>query len=292
MLDAVGAAEAYAQVRTVLESAAIPGSPLASAMERWLLQHPLPPGGLVPVAAACGRPGSATLGAACLLLLLTTRWLDDLFDDDREGQLHDELGPGHAALLSAAALTHAWALLARERALPREILIAFGEVTAVLAVGEHADVTEMNTGRRRWQQVAWRKTGVSWRFAMWAGAVLTCDPRWIAAAPAVGSHLGLHLQAEDDLAGAFGAGRPDLHAGARQTLPIALLVDEGLTPSAEVDVLVKQLVDYDIESATREVSNAHAAEAGRALRACPGPWLDSCDGMLRAITGGGEWPAS
>jgi hypothetical protein len=93
----------YAAVREALEATVLPGSPLDSAMREWLTDHSLPPSLLLPITAAGGpsRP-AVRLAAGLGYLLLTMRWLDDLIDADRDGQLWQRHGVGGAAVLASS----------------------------------------------------------------------------------------------------------------------------------------------------------------------------------------------
>lgn len=108
-------AASYEATRRALHAAVLPDSPLDGALHEWLTEHPLPPSLLVPVAAAGGlSPPASALSASVGFLLLVMRWLDDLVDQDRDGQLWQARGPGVVAVLASSSLTHAWACLARE----------------------------------------------------------------------------------------------------------------------------------------------------------------------------------
>jgi hypothetical protein len=101
-------AESYDAVRDAVDGAVLPGSPLAEAVHVWLTDHRLPPGLLLPVAAAGGlTPPATAIAASMAFLLLAMRWLDDLVDQDRDGQLWEVRSPGVAAVLASSALTHA-----------------------------------------------------------------------------------------------------------------------------------------------------------------------------------------
>jgi len=284
-------ARAYDDVREAVTAAVLPGSPLDGPVRAWLTDHPLPPSVLLPVAAAGGRGRPATaLAASLAFLLLVVRWLDDLVDRDRDGQLWQQQGDGAAAVTSAAALTHAWACLAREPALPRDVLVAFGETTAVLALGETADRATPPRTVAQWQSVAWRKTAVSFRYATWSGARLTGDPRWTSAAATYGTHLGLYLQAADDVAGAFADDAPDLRRGGTLTLPLVELLRD--VPDAEawfrrrdVDALLVAMDEHDVRRRCEARAAAYARAAHDALVGCPGPWADACAGLLPALSG-------
>jgi geranylgeranyl pyrophosphate synthase len=284
-------AASYEAIRRTLHAAVLPDSPLDGALREWLTEHSLPPSLLIPVAAAGGlSPSAIVLSASMGFLLLVMRWLDDLVDQDREGQLWQVRSPGAAAVLASSALTHAWACLAREPEIPRDVLVAFGEMTAVLALGEHADAHEPPKSIAGWQRVAWRKTAVCFRFAAWAGARLTGDPCWERQASTYGEYLGLYLQAADDIAGAFDAGAPDLARGKTLTLPLVELLQympeaaEALR-SREVDALIQALAQWDVRARCELQAGAYAREARDALRRCPGPWVTACRGLLGVLCG-------
>ncbi|HYN56449.1 MAG TPA: polyprenyl synthetase family protein [Motilibacterales bacterium] len=279
----------YAAVREALEASVLPGSPLDHAMREWLTDHSLPPSLLLPIAAA-GGPTRASVRLASGLghLLLAMRWLDDLVDADRDGQLWQRHGVGGAAVLASSALTHAWATLSAETALPRTVLTEFGDTTAVLALGEAMDQRTPPRTIAQWQAIAWRKTAVCYRFAVWAGAVLTRDGDWVQAAPRYGTQLGLYLQAADDIAGCFGQGAPDLHRGTTLTLPLVELLSErpdraALFERRDVVALQSVLAEHDVHRRCLRRAAGYAASAAAVLRSCPGPWTDSCDGFLAAL---------
>jgi geranylgeranyl pyrophosphate synthase len=281
----------YASTREAIHAALLPQSPLAAAVRRWLTDRPLPPSVLLPMAAAGGVvPASTALSASLGFLLLTTRWLDDLVDRDREGQLWQEYGVGGAAVLASSALTHAWACMAREPGVPRDVLTAFGDTTAVLAMGEHEDFRKLPRSAEAWQRVAWRKTAVSYRFALWAGARLTGDSDWEQQSTVYGEHLGLYLQAVDDIAGTFDVGTPDLKRGRTFTLPLVLLLEE--KPDAEeafrrrdARTVAEALDARGVRERCEALAAAYAGEARSALERCPGPWTWALDGLLGALCG-------
>lgn len=281
----------YNAIRRALHAAVLPNSPLEEVMHEWLTEHRLPPSLLVPVAAAGSLSTPAiAISASMGFLLLVMRWLDDLMDQDREHQLWQVRGPGAAAVLSSSALTHAWACLAREPEIPRDILVAFGEMTAVLALGEHADVDNPPRMVKDWQRVAWRKTGVCFRFATWAGARLAGDPSWEEQAPTYGEYLGLYLQTADDIAGTFDAEAPDLVRGKTLTLPLVELM-KNMPEAADafrrrnVEVLMQALAKWDVRARCEARARAYAYKARDALGRCPGPWVTACGGVLGVLCG-------
>jgi geranylgeranyl pyrophosphate synthase len=281
---------AYEDVRGAVQAAVLPGSPLAAPVRTWLTDHPLPPSLLLPIAAAGGSsPPAVALSASMAFLLLVMRWLDDQVDRDRDGQLWQTHGDGGAAVLSASALTHAWACMAREPALPRDVLVGFGEMTAVLALGEAADRGDPPRTAKAWQRTAWRKTAVCFRHALWAGARLTGDPRWAVEAAHYGSHLGLYLQAVDDIQGTFSGDAPDLRRGRTHTLPLVeLLPDlagaEDAFRRRDVDVLLDAMAGHGVRERCEARAAGYARQAREALDRCPGPWIDACAGLLPVLT--------
>jgi geranylgeranyl pyrophosphate synthase len=283
-------ARAYDDVRTAIETAVMPDSPLSRPMRTWLTDHPLPPSLLLPIAAAGGiSPPAVALSASMAFLLLVMRWLDDLVDRDRDNQLWQTHGDGGAAVLSAAALTHAWACMARESTLPRDILVGFGEMTAVLALGEAADRADPPRTIAAWQRTAWRKTAVCFRHALWAGARLTSDPRWPDEAATYGTHLGLYLQAVDDIQGTFAGDAPDLRRGGTHTLPLVELMPEMADAGAafarrDVDVLLAAMDAHDVRRRCEARAAAYARQARAALDRCLGPWTAACAGLLPALS--------
>jgi geranylgeranyl pyrophosphate synthase len=282
-------ARAYDEVRAAVEAAVLPASPLAGPVRGWLTDHALPPSLLLPVAAAGGLcPPAVALSAALAFLLLVMRWLDDLMDRDRDGQLWQTHGSGGTAVLSAAALTHAWACLARSAELPRDVLVGFGEMTAVLALGEAADRGDPPRSVATWQRTAWRKTAVCFRYAVWAGARLTGDPHWPSAAATYGSHLGLYLQAADDIAGTFGESATDLRRGGTHTLPLVELMPHrpdapALFERRDVAALLELMAEHDIRARCEARAAAYAHQARVALASRPGPWTSACAGLLPAL---------
>lgn len=288
MSDEVGAA--YDEIRAAVEAAVLPGSPLATPMGTWLTDHPLPPSLLLPIAAAGGAcPPATALSASLAFLLVVMRWLDDLVDRDRDGQLWQTSGDADTAVLSATALTHAWACLARTESVPREVLVDFGEMTAVLALGEADDAGEPARTISAWQRTAWRKTAVCYRFALRAGARLTGDPLWTSSATVYGAHLGLYLQAIDDIHGTFADDGPDLRRGRAFTLPLVELLSdlpeaEGAFRHREVDWLLHAMDEHDVRRRCEARAAAYAGAAQAALDEHPGPWTRACAGLLPALT--------
>jgi geranylgeranyl pyrophosphate synthase len=282
-------AQVYDAIRDAVDTAVLPGSPLQAAVRTWLTGHSLPPSLLLPVAAAGGPCAPATaLSASLAFLLLAMRWLDDMVDRDREGQLWQVRGQGAAAVLASSALTHAWACLAQEPAVPRDVLMGFGDMTAVLAVGEAADRSDPPRTIPQWQRIAWRKTAVCFRFALWAAARLTRNADWQVEAACYGTHLGLYLQAVDDIEGTFSDGAPDLCRGATLTLPLVELardMDDVETAfrRREVDALLRAMAHYDVRGRCEARAAAYAREAREALWRCPGPWNSACAGLLPAL---------
>jgi geranylgeranyl pyrophosphate synthase len=283
-------AAAYEDVRDAVAAAVLPGSPLAAPVHAWLTDHRLPPSLLLPIAAAGGRsPPAVALSASMAFLLLVMRWLDDMVDRDRDGQLWQTHGDGGAAVLSAAALTHCWACLAREPALPRDVLVVFGETTAVLALGEAADRGEPPLTVEEWQRIAWRKTAVAFRYALWAGARTTGDPRWTEEAARYGTYLGLYLQAADDIEGTFGADAPDLRRARAHTLPLVELLPSmpaaaSLFARRETGVLLAAMREHDVRRRCEARAAAYAEQARHAIDRCPGPWTTACAGLLPALS--------
>ncbi len=284
-------AQAYDTIREAIDAAVLPGSPLQAAVRTWLTDHSLPPSLLLPIAAAGGPCAPATaLSASMAFLLLAMRWLDDLVDLDRDGQLWQVHDQGEAAVLASSALTHAWACLVQEPAVPRDVLVGFGDMTAVLAVGEAADHSGPPRTIPQWQRIAWRKTAVCFRFALWAAARLTGDAGWQVEAPCYGTHLGLYLQAADDIHGTFSDGAPDLRRGTTLTLPLVELghdLDDVETTfrRRDVDTLLRAMAQYGVRGRCEAWAAAYAREAREALRRCPGPWTSACAGLLPALCG-------
>lgn len=279
----------YDAVREALNATVLPGTPLARATRAWMTDHALPPSLLIPIAAAAtlSRP-AVTLSSALGFLLLTMRWLDDLVDRDRDGQLWQTVGDGPAAVLAASALTHAWSCLARDPDVSRDTLVAFGETTAVLAMGEAADAEAKIPDLDTWQRVAWRKTAVGYRFAAWAGAQLTGHETWQREAAEFGSNLGLYLQAQDDISGAFEGDTPDLSRGVSLTLPLVLLQQEmpearDLFRRRDVHALRHTLHRLDIRQDCERIAATFALDARAALKRAEGPWNSACKGLLPSL---------
>lgn len=289
--DATDPQPCYGAVRDALSAAVLPDSPLGRAVRIWLLDRPLPPGLLIPVAAAGAlTPASVAVSSALGFLLLAMRWLDDLVDRDRDGQLWEDHGTGGAAVLSAAALSHGWGCLVRCASVPRDVLSEFADMTAVLALGEDADANAPPDTPAAWQRIAWRKTGVCYRFAARAGAHLSGDVAWHRHAPVFGAHLGLFLQAMDDIEGAFSPGAPDLARGTTMTLPLVLLSahcsdTQALFRARQVDQLSRALARHDIRRAAETLAYGHSQQARAALLRCPGPWQTAGNGLLAALCG-------
>lgn len=288
MTDEVVAA--YDEIRAAISAAVLPGSPLEAPVRLWLTDGPLPPSLLIPIAAAGGvSPPATAVSASMGYLLLVMRWLDDLVDRDRNGQMWQTHGDAETALLSATALTHAWTCMARAPGLPRDVLVGFGETTAVLALGEAADRTDPPRTVAEWQRIAWRKTAVCYRFAVWAGARITGDPRWAVEAATYGTHLGLYLQTVDDIHGTFADDAPDLRRGGTLTLPLVELLSD--VPEAEaafhghdVDFLLAAMEHHGVHRRCEDRAASYARLAHDALERCPGPWMQACAGLLPTLS--------
>jgi geranylgeranyl pyrophosphate synthase len=178
---------------------------------------------------------------------------------------------------------------------PREVVVGFGDMTAVLALGEAADLNDPPGTIAEWQRIAWRKTAVCYRFAMWAAARLSGHAGWEVEAARYGEYLGLYLQALDDVDGTFTVGAPDLRRGRTLTLPLVELSQhlpdvDGMFRRRDVDRLLRGMADHEVRTRCEARAAAYAREARAALARCPGPWMTACDGLLAALCHGAHDP--
>jgi geranylgeranyl pyrophosphate synthase len=260
----------YNAIRKKINDSVLPDSPLAWQVHRHLTDRALPVTLLLPIATTLGTPQqvntAVSVSAALAYLLLANRWLDDMHDRDRPDQLWKELGEAKVAMLSANALNHAWGCLVRETEVPRQLLAEFGDMIAVIALGEHVDVTSPPEDFTSWQRNAWCKTAVTFRFAAKAGAMLKGDPRWQEAASRYGELLGLALQAADDFDGVFDSGAPDFHSGAMGTLPAVLLLEAGVERDRLKEMIearrVASLLALVEQYSIRQAMDKHIANYG------------------------------
>lgn len=206
----------------------------------------LPPPVLLPLASAAvvgGEPARALgVSAAFSFLLLSVRWFDDTQDRDRDDALCARLGPARATNLAAGALNLAWATLASDSALPRSVLVAFGQETTAIARGQDDDLLGLETVsfEAYWRRMV-DKTGAGFALACRLGALAGRDePTPAAALAKFGRHLGTMVQILDDLDGAFhpnGAG--DLAAG-KVTLPVLYALQADHAGRDELRQLVRE----------------------------------------------------
>lgn len=207
-----------------VEAAAWPA--LATEVASHFGRRLLPPPVLLPLASAGvvgGEPARALgVSAAFGFLLLSVRWFDDLQDQDREDALWARLGAARATNLAAGALNLAWRTLAEDPALPRSVLMAFGQEATAIARGQDDDLLGLETVsfEAYWRRMV-EKTGAGFALACRLGALAGHDdPAPAAALATFGRHVGTMVQILDDLDGTFhpnGAG--DLAAG-KVTLPV------------------------------------------------------------------------
>jgi geranylgeranyl diphosphate synthase, type I len=199
---------------------------LKAQIDRHLTATPLPVHLVVPLASAAavgGEPEAAlSVSASCGFLLVGLRWLDDLADRDREG-LWSEIGEGRTLGFATAALTLASHALVTDERLPRAVSITLGEQLLALGRGQEADLQA--TGPRdlgEVREIARAKTGAGVAFACRAGALAGgADATTALALGRFGEHLGIALQALDDLDGCFHPdGIGDLASG-KVTLAVA-----------------------------------------------------------------------
>jgi geranylgeranyl diphosphate synthase type I len=207
-----------------LSHAACAGWPaLAEQVERHLSGGPLPLPVILPLAACAavgGDPEEAVpAAAACALLLLCVRWLDDAHDRDRGDALWAEVGGARATNLAAGALTLAWSALAAAP-LPPAVMRAFGDGTLAMGAGQDADLRGGGDPAQCMEAVR-GKSGAAYQLATLTGALAGRGrPAHVDACAAYGMHVGLLLQLLDDLEGAFTpAGAGDLACG-KATLPV------------------------------------------------------------------------
>lgn len=196
------------------------------------LAEPLPLLLVLPLAscaAAGGDPGTAVdTAAACAMLALAARWLDDVCDLDRPGDLWSEVGVGRAANLAAGALALGLRVAAGGR-LPPTVAVCLAEGTLRMGAGQELDAAGATRGGADFVQLMRLKAGAAFALLTRSGALSAGRRGAAAVAPltACGEHLGVLIQALDDLDGAFhpeGAG--DLALG-KATLPViyALALD-------------------------------------------------------------------
>jgi geranylgeranyl pyrophosphate synthase len=197
---------------------------LAEQVERHLAGAlPLP---LVLPLASCAAAGgqveaAVDAAAACALVGLGVRWLDDLADRDRPGDLWAEVGEGRAANLAAGALALGMRIAADGR-LPASVAACLAEQTLRIGAGQELDFAGGARTADACLQLVRLKTGAAFALLTRSGA-LAAGRAGVAAADALtayGEHLGMLLQALDDLDGAFHPeGLGDLALG-KPTLPV------------------------------------------------------------------------
>lgn len=212
------------QIAAAVDGAAWPAfaTEVASHFGRRLLPPPV----LLPLASAAavgGEPARALgVSAAFGFLLLSVRWFDDTQDRDRDDALCARLGPARATNLAAGALNLAWSTLAADSALPRSVLVAFGQETTAIARGQDDDLLGLETVsfEAYWRRMV-EKTGAGFALACRLGALAGRDePAPAAVLAQFGRHVGTMVQILDDLDGAFHPnGIGDLASG-KVTLPV------------------------------------------------------------------------
>jgi geranylgeranyl diphosphate synthase type I len=200
------------------------------ALEEQIARHltavPLPTPTLLPAASAAAVGGEARralpVAAASGLLIVALRWFDDLQDRDRDESLWQEIGPGRATNMAAAALALSWRALADDPELPPAVLAAWGDGCLDLARGQDDDLCA-GTVRSLpdYLEMLRGKTGAAFGVACRAGAL--AGGGGAAAAGALGrfgERLGVLVQVLDDLDGTFHPdGIGDLAVG-KVTLPV------------------------------------------------------------------------
>lgn len=164
------------------------------------------------------------VAAAWQLLVLAARILDDLEDQDVEGDLGTVLGPARAinvatGLMAAAplALTH----LQADAAVVLDLLQDFQCATLRICAGQHQDLAPGEIGLEAYEEIVAAKTGETFALACRAGArVGGGDAQQIALLSEFGHHLGMLNQIGDDVSGLWSkADHSDLVAG-RKTWPV------------------------------------------------------------------------
>jgi geranylgeranyl pyrophosphate synthase len=210
--------EALDDVRRAIEAALAGCSwpELKKQVTAYLLAPPLPRLALLPLATCAASGGTprqaAVVASASLLLVLSTRWLDDLADRDRDDTLHQSIGEGRAMTLAAGALSLAWWQLATSPVVPRPLLARFGDATLRLGAGQDQDLRGGEVTVEQAWEILRGKTAAGFAFLCESGG-------WMAGAPAAecavlaraGEHLGVMIQLLDDLDGVLSPqGRGDL----------------------------------------------------------------------------------
>ena len=181
-----------------------------------LIDGPLPNISLLPLAACAAAGGlpeqAAVASSASLLLVLSTRWFDDLADRDRSNALWKVVGADQTMTLAAGALSLAWHQLALNPRVPRQMLKRFGEATLKLGAGQFLDLTGGEISVKQAWDILRGKTAAGYAFMCESGG-------WMAGASVteclllarVGEHLGVMIQLLDDLDGVLAPdGKGDL----------------------------------------------------------------------------------
>ena len=183
-----------------------PWPELKTQIEAHLINAPLPTIAVLPLA-ACAAVGSnprkaAVAASASLLLAISTRWLDDLSDRDREHALWTKIGASRTMTLAAGALTLAWQQLAVNTEVPRQLLERFGAATLKLGAGQDRDLMSNEISVEQSWEILRGKTAVGFAFMLESGG-------WMAEATQqecnilyrCGEHIGVTIQLLDDLDG-------------------------------------------------------------------------------------------
>lgn len=231
----------------------------------YLLDPPLPRIALLPLAAcaaAGGTPRSAAVVAsASMLLVLSTRWLDDLADRDRDGTLQHRVGEGRAMTLAAGALSLAWRQLATSPTVPRPLLARFGDATLRLGAGQDQDLRGGEITMEQAWEILRGKTAAGFAFLCESGGWMAgASAAECAALARAGEHLGVLIQLLDDLDGVLAPqGQGDLATRKQSNL---LLVHGLNGPQSEI--MRRLLADGDtarLRDLLLETGAAHAVLA-------------------------------
>lgn len=211
-----------------------------------LWEEPMTTEAMLPLAACRAVGGDATaavpVATAVIAAVASVRLFDDLEDQDRPGQLWNQVGPARAWNYAAAAQFLSFAILNRAP-LPSPIIHRVGQVFSqaflYVAAGQDRDLLgQAGTIEDYWRTMEMR-SGQAYAAACASGALVgTSDPDLVEACATFGHHLGLTMQIFNDLESIWRPdGRTDLEQ-ARMTLPLLYALRLEHPASAELRSLV------------------------------------------------------